>query len=104
MTITEALGVKAFPPEFAYPFLRKIRYCVPREGIVREGVCPVGSYLVPFVNRIGQCVIWIPFTSEPNTQGVAYVRLTYPADPSRIFRVREDGSLETVCQQVNEDY
>jgi hypothetical protein len=104
MTITEVMSYKAFPPEYAIPFLRKIRYCVPREAILKEGVCPVGSYLVPFVNRLGQVVAWLPFTTEPNTQGVAYVKLPFPADPSRIYRVLQDGTLETALQQVNEDY
>jgi hypothetical protein len=104
MTITEVLGYKAYPPEYAIPFLRKIRYCTPHEAILKEGLCPVGSYLVPFVNRLGQPVAWLPFATEPNTQGYAYVKLPFPADPSRVYRVKADGTLEVACQQVNEDY
>jgi hypothetical protein len=104
MTITEVLSYGATPPQYAYPFLRKIRYCNPCEAITKEGVCPVGAFLVPFVNRLGQVVVWVPFTTEPNTQGVVYVRLPYPADPSRIYRVGVDGTLETAYRQVNEDY
>jgi hypothetical protein len=104
MTITEVLTYKAYPPEYAIPFLRKIRYCVPCEAIAKEGLCPAGSYLVPFVNRLGQVVAWLPFVTEPNTQGYAFVKLPFPADPSRIYRVKADGTLETVLQQVNEEY
>jgi len=103
MTITCALSYKTFPPEYAIPFLRKIRYCVPRESITKEGVCPVGAYLVPFVDRLGGVMEWFPFVTEPHTGGVVYVRIPNPADPSRIYRVKEDGSLEVVCRQVNED-
>jgi hypothetical protein len=103
MTITEVLSYKVYPPEYAYPFLRKIRYCVPREAIFKEGVCPIGSYLVPFVDRLGSVMAWIPFTTDPNTQGLTYVKLPYPADPSRIYRVLDDGKLEVVCRQANED-
>jgi len=103
MTITEVISYKAFPPEHAYAFLRKIRHCVPHEAIFKEGVCPVGSYLVPFVDRLGGVVAWLPFSTEPNTEGVVYVKVPYPKDGSRIYRVREDGTPETVWKQVNED-
>jgi hypothetical protein len=104
MTITEVLSCGAFPPQYAYPFLKKIRYCTPCEAITKEGICPIGAYLVPFVNRLGQVVAWIPFTTEPNTQGVVFVRLFYPADPLRVYRVNPDGSLVTVWTSPNEDY
>jgi len=102
MNITEVLSYKTSPPDFAIPFLRKIRQCVPLEAIIKEGFCPVGAYLVPFVNRQGQVVAWVPFAEE-ETKSV-FVRVPYPADPSRVFRVNEDGSVDVVCRTVNEDW
>jgi len=104
MNITEVMSYKAFPPEYAISFLRKIRHCVPFEAVTQEGFCPVGSFLVPFVNRLGQPVAWIPFgENQPNSKSV-FIRIPYPADPTRVFRVNEDGTLEVVCRTANEDW
>jgi hypothetical protein len=103
MNITEALTYKVSPPDYVLSFLRRIRYAIPCEGITREGVCPVGSFLIPFVDRLGGVMLWIPFFNPEDHQGMTFVKLPYPNDPSRVYRVNKDGSLEVVWRQVNED-
>jgi hypothetical protein len=103
MTVTEVLSYGAVPPPFTYGFLRKIRYHVPKDAFFGEGDCVVGCYIVPFVNRLGQVVAWIPFASQDNQETV-FVRIPYPADPTRVYRVNNDGTLDVVCKTVNEDW
>jgi hypothetical protein len=104
MNITEVISYKAFPPDFAISFLRKIRHCVPFEAVLREGFCPVGAYLVPFVNRLGHVVAWVPFAENQADSKSVFVRIAYAGDPSRVYRVNEDGSLEVVSRTANEDW
>jgi len=102
MTIAAVLSYKVQPTELGYEYLKRIRYAVPYEALFREGLCPIGAYLIPFVDRLGGAFAWVPFAEEP-VKGMVYVRIPYPADPSRIYRVGENGELETVTREVNED-
>jgi len=105
MTITEVLSYEAFPPQFAIYFLRKIRQSVPIRAVYREGFFPIGSYLVPFVNRQGQVVAWVSFAEEDQANNKSMlVVIPYPKDPTRVYRVKKDGSLEVVCRTTNEDW
>jgi len=103
MTITEILSQRATPAELAIPVLEKIGCCVPHEGFSKSGNVPVGSYLIPFVDGRGNVIGWVPF-APPNVQKRVYVSIEWHRDPSRVYRVREDSTLETIRKSVNEDW
>jgi hypothetical protein len=107
MTVTELLGYEAKPPAFASHFLLKIRDFVPVVAFLREGSCPVGSYLVPFVDRRGDVLGWVVFASRfasQTNQNCVFVRLDFPNDPTRIYRVVGEGVLEIALKTINEDW
>jgi hypothetical protein len=102
MTITELLSQRAVPTELAIAVLEKIRDCVPYKGFSKDGSVPVGSYLIPFVDRRGNVVGWVPF-APPNAQKHVYVSIAWHRDPNRVYRVQENGTVETI-RNVNEDW
>ena len=103
MTVTELLGYEAKPPVFASHFLLKIRDFVPTGAFLREAMCPVGSYLVPFIDRRGDVLGWVVFAPQTN-QNCVFVRLDFPNDPTRIYRVGNEGNLEVALKTINEDW
>jgi hypothetical protein len=110
MTITELLAFGAMPPAYASPFLHRIRGFVPVGAFLREGKCPIGSFLVPFVDRRGAVAGWCVFAPELLCISPQFgrksvsVRLECYSDPTRIYRVDEGGNLEVVFSPVNEDW